>query len=117
MKACKVKGRTINTIPQAELIFAEGKHINIDNCHISPWEKCDNCQYRYVRKSTGTGQSLRERFRKKILEFLGILEEKKRWILSNFLAGDHCYPEELVFPDGVGGGIALTNRQTQTIHS
>ena len=37
MKACKVKGRTINTIPQAELIFAEGKNININNCHISPW--------------------------------------------------------------------------------
>ena len=37
MKARKVKGRTINTIPQAELIFAEGKNIDINNCHISPW--------------------------------------------------------------------------------
>ena len=26
------------------------------------------------------------------------------------VAGDHCYPEEVVFPDGVAAGIALTNR-------
>ena len=33
---------------------------------------------------------------------------------DRYWSGDHCYPEELVFPDGVAAGIALTNRWVQT---
>ena len=32
---------------------------------------------------------------------------------KNLDAGGHCYPEEIVFPDGIAAGIALTNRWNQ----
>jgi hypothetical protein len=69
----EVQGRTVNTISQAELIFANG---GLTLVYQSSAVQCSAVQCSAVQCS----------------------------------AGDHCYPEDLLFPAGVGAGLALSNR-------